>query len=76
MMTVLQTRETTDVLRPDEGLIAVQLVFITLFDNAMQSAPTTDLKQAEQLRHMKAITRLSSHVSAWPARALDHKQRM
>jgi len=56
-------------LRPDEGLIAVELVITNLFTNAMESAPSEDLREAERKRHMNAIVRLSSRIAAWPAKS-------
>jgi hypothetical protein len=61
-------------LRPDEGLLAVELTFLTLFDNAMENAPP-DLRPLEVDRHMKSIVRLSTRIAAWPARPLDSKDR-
>lgn len=75
IMEVLQEHAAARQLRPDEGLMAIELTFVTLFENAMGAAPA-DLQLHEQQRHLNTLTRLSSRVQAWPARALDAKQRM
>ena len=68
MMAVLQEGERDSALRPDEGLIAVELLFKALFDNAMEHAPSQQLREVEQKRHMAAVTRISSRIAAWPAK--------
>ena len=82
-MGLLQEYAGLQQLRPDEGLMAIELTFITLFDNAMNTLLVLQGKDVydqvckmEIDRHMNALRRLSSRVQAWPARPLDAKSRM
>jgi hypothetical protein len=84
MMELLQEYAGARQLRPDEALFAIELTFITLFDNAMdvvtKAAPNeatfVEMGKVEIQRHLNALTRLQSRVQAWPARPLDAKSRM
>ena len=83
-MELLRERSAVRQLRPDEALIAVELTFLTLFDNAMDvamhapgrtEAEYVDLARLEVQRHRNALTRLQARVEAWPARPIDSKSR-
>jgi hypothetical protein len=85
VMELLREHGATRQLRPDEALIAIELTFITLFDNAMDvamkapaanEAEYTERAKLEIDRHQRTLVRLQSRVQAWPARPLDSKQRM
>lgn len=72
LLRVLQEFAAAHNLRPDEGMIAVELLFGTVFTNGITNAPA-ESKEAVRAFHMRAVVRMSSHVSAWPAKVHERQ---
>ncbi len=53
---------------PGEGMTVAELVLWTLMENSLKLAPTEGLVEGARIVAMRAVTRLSSRIEAWPAK--------